>query len=288
MIRRTARFVTGLAAAAAITSPLAAQSWQAIGAPSNANAGAYWNNKSDDNVGNAVCNVGAILTNNPALAPTDCSSQSPVFLPLNPIPLTTNNVFLGGMGGANPGGFRFSAGLYNFGVLGRIAGIQSTAWGIITDGGSVLNAATLLSGPQQITDNFAVWITAAIPQNQQSVVYGSTQQTGTGAIGSRTATTNQQFAVFTGAVGAGNAILTSDAFGTIINTSAVQTFFVGMEDNVNGGRGFSVMDPMARMSDRDYNDIIVSVSAVPEPSTYALMATGFAGLGLVARRRRRA
>jgi hypothetical protein len=54
--------------------------------------------------------------------------------------------------------------------------------------------------------------------------------------------------------------------------------FVGFEDLVGGG-------------DRDYNDHMfsftnIAVSAIPEPSTLALMAAGFGALGFIGRRRR--
>ncbi len=75
-----------------VATSVGAQSWQTIGIPNNTNAGAYWNNISDDNVGNAVCNAGAILTNTPALAAGSCTNQSPnPSLPLSPAPLTTAN-----------------------------------------------------------------------------------------------------------------------------------------------------------------------------------------------------
>ncbi|MDZ7631460.1 MAG: PEP-CTERM sorting domain-containing protein [Gemmatimonadaceae bacterium] len=273
----------------AVVSPLSAQTWQSIGTPDNSGAGAYWNNVSDDNVGSAVCNSGAILTNTPGLATGSCSNQAPVYLPLNPAPLTTQNVFLGGMGGTNPGAFRFAAGTYNIGMIGRVAGDASTSWGVILDNGTVFTAAQLAGGNTVLSGPFAVWITQSLPQAGAGTIYTSTQSTGAVAIGSRTASANQQFAVFTNGTGVGNlGALTTDAFGTIINsTGSGARFFVGMEDNVNGGRGFGVAEG-GRVSDRDYNDIIISIQAVPEPATVGLMGFGMLALAGIAAKRRKA
>ena len=54
--------------------------------------------------------------------------------------------------------------------------------------------------------------------------------------------------------------------------------------------GFEDRMPLAS-SDADYNDIqfeVAGVGVIPEPSTYALMATGLLALGVAARRRRKA
>ncbi len=274
-------------ATVAVVSPLSAQTWQAIGAPNNSGSGAYWNNVSDDNVGAAVCNSGAILTNTPALAAGSCSNQGPVFLPLNPAPLTTGNVFLGGAGGTNPGAFRFSAGTYNIRSIGRVAGDLSTSWGVILDNGTVFTAAQLAAGNTVLSGPFAIWITQSLPAAGAGTIYTSTQSTGAVAIASRTATINQQFAVFTNGTGVGGlGAITTDAFGAIINsTSPGARFFVGMEDNVNGGRGFGAGIP-GRISDRDYNDILISIQAVPEPSTIGLMGFGLLALAGIAKRRK--
>ncbi len=274
--------------AAALVAPLQAQTWQAIGVPDNSNTGAYWNNKSLGSPAGVVCNVGAVLTNLPS-PPASCPNQNPAnFLPLNPTPLTSRNVFLGGAGGSEPGvgGFRFAAGTYTIAEIGHVEGAPETQWGVILDDGTVFTDAQLRSGNTVITRAFSVWMAQA-PVAGVSTVYTSDRRTGAVAIGSRGATINQQFAVFTNGTGVGNlGSLSTDAFGTIINsTGQGARYYVGVEDLINGGRGFGAGGP-GLVSDRDYQDLLISIQAVPEPATFALMGFGLLALAGYAKRRR--
>jgi hypothetical protein len=282
--------ITGFAlSAAAALAPLSAQTWQAIGTPSNSNTGAYWNNQSYGSPPGVVCNVGAILTNTP-VSPVSCPNQSSAFVPITPTPLTGSNLFLGGPGGSEPGigGFRFAGGTYTISLIGRLEGAPgSPAWGVILDNGTVFTSAQLASGNTVLSGPFAVWIAQALPAAGAGTVYTSDRRVGALSIGSRAATSNQQHAVFTNGTGVGDlGGLSTDAFGTIINSTGVGArYYVGMEDIVNGGRGFGVAGP-GEVSDRDYQDTMILIQAVPEPATFMLLGMGLLLLGVLSRRRK--
>lgn len=284
------RLSLAIAAAALTAGPVAAQTWQAVGTPgNNAGGSSYWNNVSDDNVGNAICNVGSVLRNAPvALTAGSCSNQNPGnFLPVTPTRLNADAQFLGGAGGSAPAAFRFQAGTYSVSLLGRIAGISGTSWGFITDAGVVTDLTALGTGASATytaSTNFAVWIAAAIvAPGDPAGPYLSSGEILTGPGNTRVGTSNQQFAVFAN---------TPDAVvGGVIQSASnplPNTYFVGMEDNSNGGYGFGPGGAGARVSDRDYNDIMIAITqtTVPEPSTYALLSAGLVAVAGIARRRR--
>ena len=155
------------------------------------------------------------------------------------------------------------------------------------DDGTVYTGLQLSAGAVTVSTPFAIWIRQVSPPSGSAGTFTSDRRTGTTAIDARGATLQQQFAVFSNGTGVGAlGGLSSDAFGTIINsTGEGAVYYVGMEDIANGGRGFP-LDPSGLASDRDYQDIVISIQAVPEPATVMMMLTGLAGLVLVARRRR--
>ena len=95
------------------------------------------------------------------------------------------------------------------------------------------------------------------------------------------------FSVFTSGTGIGTpGGLTVDAFGAIINsTNSAAEYYIGMEDNLNGRRGSGIANA-ERVSDRDYNDIVISIQAAPEPAASALFGLGLLTLAAYGKRRR--
>ncbi len=80
-----------------------------------------------------------------------------------------------------------------------------------------------------------------------------------------TVSSPQQFALFAPGVAAGTG-----------NGDSLSTFYLGAEDAALPG------------GDKDYNDVIIQVTSTPEPGFYGALATGFAGLMLAVKRRRKA
>jgi hypothetical protein len=78
------------------------------------------------------------------------------------------------------------------------------------------------------------------------------------------------------------------------STTNVPNFFVSFYDGLgklgalSGTSGVIAFDDGGSPADADYDDLVVkfTVSAVPEPATWAMMLLGFAGIGFLAYRRK--
>jgi PEP-CTERM motif len=87
----------------------------------------------------------------------------------------------------------------------------------------------------------------------------------------------------------------SNPFTTTSTSTNQPNFFVSFYDSLNqfssntsGNSGVIALDDSGAGPDRDFDDLVIrfQVTAVPEPSTWAMMLLGFAGVGFMAYRRK--
>lgn len=226
-------------------------SWQSGWTPGT-QTNEFWNRLSDDGTS---CNIGYFVQG--GFGP--CTNS-------NPGPLSTlgwtNSTYLAQALPTVSGrqAFSFSAGRYNLSFLGQIAGANPARYvGVMSADGSNTLMHTFGAAPESY----------AFTADRDWVFF---LQPYAPAVGPdyRSDASNPQWAVFANSNGA--------------NGDNANEWLVGGEDN----SCLQLDQACARISDYDFNDALVRVSAVPEPSTYALMTVGLVVIGGAARRRRQA
>ena len=255
----TALVATVAAASASAQGGVYAQggSWQSGWTPGT-QVNEFWNSLSDDG---PTCNIGFFVQT--GYGP--CSNQHPVVMPAS---LGWANATY--LAGATPSSaFRvvvnFRPGKYDLRFLGQVAGANPSRFvGVSsTDGSNEVNF-TFGAAPESYsftaTRDWQFFMQSYLPS--PATFYSNDVST-------------RQFAVFANSNGG--------------DGEYAGEWLVGAEDN-----GCLTATPgCPSRSDYDFNDALIhvtaanSISTVPEPSSYAMMAAGLLVLGGAARRRRR-
>ncbi|MGV3709177.1 MAG: PEP-CTERM sorting domain-containing protein [Gemmatimonas sp.] len=214
----------------------------------------FWNRTSDDG---ANCNIGYFvqggfgpcMNQNPGVFPAPLGWSNATYLSFTPASTSDRTVV------------KFTAGTYQLDFLGQVAGATPSRFvGVSSaDGSNTLNY-TFGAAPESYTfiadRDWELFLQPFLPTGQPTF-YSNDPFT-------------RQFVVFANSNGG--------------NGDFAGQWLVGAEDN-----GCSeISEACPRLSDYDYNDALIRVSSVPEPSTYALMTVGLIVVGGAARRRRQA
>jgi hypothetical protein len=263
-------------------STVQAQQWQDI------SSGGYWDNNSSDGTN---CNIGRILRNTEG----SCSNQKPAGWLSTSGELIAANARVLQSGTGTPLRFFFGAGTWEIELLGRVAGadvpLESQFGYQLADDFDVEAPVT---GPTTITVDFGffLWVDAWNPTGDPRRFYTDMLTFD----GEEFAAAPQQFAVFTDIGNAAPPVSDIDAYGTFYQLANTGTYYVGAEDNAcdpiagAGGCAFGYPNNRNSFSDRDYNDFVIRVKAVPvsEPALPALLASGLLLLAVRRARRHRA
>lgn len=231
---------------------------------------AYWNQATLDSDGKCA-NIGCFITNTGTASDNyfknDSYSQAiawnaPVYLANGP----------GDFYGTAVADFSFQGASGGTQMKAEVAGwkernwlgwydTESSAFGVIFNGTQTTGAINNTFAP---TSSFGLWFLSDYSSDANTTItdlYTSSKAKFSQSSLNLGSPGNQYFSVFAK---------------TLAEAQSVPvTYLIGVEDsNFNPGD-----------SDRDYNDMIFSLTIVPEPSFYGVLALGFVGLGLARRRK---
>lgn len=282
----TSQALSALLLAALVALPAStvhAQQWQDI------SSGGYWDNNSSDGTN---CNIGRILRNTEG----SCGNQKPAGWLSTSGELIAANARVLQSGTGTPLRFFFGAGTWEIELLGRVAGADvplesQFGYQLFDD----FETQVPVSGHTSFTteSGFYLWLDSWNPNSNPRRFYSDM----TTFDGDDFAAAPQQFAVFTDAGNTGGTVeFGPDFLGNFYQLANTGTYYVGAEDNAcdpiagAGGCAFGYPNNRNSFSDRDYNDFVIRVKAVPvsEPALPALLASGLLLLAVRRARRHRA